>query len=85
MISTLSTQLRSKINKNLFSLTLKNLFQINSYSKYNNKSLLFREHKANFSSVYVNHRDTIDNNQDSPFDFTEENYIKVQEIMVIII
>jgi hypothetical protein len=83
MFSTLSSQLRNKVNKNFISLTLKNLYQINSYSNINNKSLLFRTQKAKFSSVYVNHRDTIDNNQDSPFDFTEENYIKVQEILVI--
>jgi len=76
MFSTLSIQLRNKINKNIFSSSLKKL------TKTNFNSLLFKTQRVNFSSVYVNHRDTIDNNQDSPFDFTEENYVKVQEIMV---
>ena len=77
MLSTLATQLRNKIiNKNTFSFALKNLkFQ-------NYKTSLFKMQKKNFSSVYVNHRDTIDNNQESPFDFTEENYMKVEEILV---
>lgn len=35
-----------------------------------------------FSTVYVNHRDTNDNNTQAPFDFTPENYIKVDEILV---
>lgn len=34
------------------------------------------------SSVYVNHRDTDYNNDKTPFDFTPENYIKVEEILV---
>lgn len=76
MLSSLASQLRNKIlKKNNFSFV----------TKYNFNSLLFTTQKKNFSSVYVNHRDTIDNNQDSPFDFTEENYKKVEEIMVYII
>ena len=35
------------------------------------------------SSHFVNHRDTPDNNESTPFDFTEDNYKKVSEIMVI--
>ena len=35
-----------------------------------------------FSSAYVNHRNTPENNENTPFDFTEENYKKVAEIMV---
>lgn len=35
-----------------------------------------------FSSVYVNHRDTEDNNDKAPFDFTEENYKQVDVILV---
>jgi hypothetical protein len=38
--------------------------------------------KKNFSTVYVNHRDTEDNNEQAPFDFTGENYKKVEEILV---
>lgn len=34
-----------------------------------------------FSSVYVNHRDTKENNDDTPFDFTPENYKKIDEIL----
>ena len=29
--------------------------------------------------AFVNHRDTEDNLEDTPFEFTEENYVKVQE------
>lgn len=80
MFSTFATKLRNNfITKNSFSFVMKNL----NKSSYNFS--LIRNQRANFSSVYVNHRDTIDNNQDSPFDFTEENYIKVQEILVIIL
>lgn len=86
MFSTLSKQIPNKFNKNfsIFSLALKNIYQINSYKKSfnNNSRALHKSQKSSFSNVYVNHRDTIDNNQDSPFDFTEENYKKVEEILV---
>lgn len=32
-------------------------------------------------SLYVNHRDTPDNNESTPFDFTPENYKKIDEIL----
>lgn len=35
-----------------------------------------------FSNIFVNHRNTVDNNPLAPFDFTEENYSKVIEILV---
>lgn len=35
-----------------------------------------------YSSVYVNHRDTKDNNDKAPFDFTPENYKVVEGILV---
>ena len=35
-----------------------------------------------FSSSFVNHRNTPENNENTPFDFTEENYKKVAEILV---
>ena len=37
-----------------------------------------------FSSHYVNHRDTSLNNDTTPFDFTPENYKKIDEILVTI-
>ena len=43
--------------------------------KYLNRIL----HKP--SSVFVNHRDSSNNNPDTPFDFTEENYKKIEEIL----
>jgi NADH dehydrogenase (ubiquinone) flavoprotein 2 len=32
-------------------------------------------------SAFVNHRDTQENKEESPFEFTEENYVKIREIM----
>jgi hypothetical protein len=79
MFPIFTTKLKNNlITRNSFSFVMKNLI----ISK--NNILLLKNQRSNFSSVYVNHRDTIDNNQDSPFDFTEENYNKVQEILVII-
>lgn len=42
----------------------------------------FFKFQKTFSSVYVNHRDTLDNNDDSPFDFSPENYKRIEEILV---
>lgn len=36
---------------------------------------------AAFSDVYVNHRDTPENNDSVPFDFTQENYTEIQRIL----
>jgi len=54
----------------------------NTFNLYPKSTSLFKYQKLSFSSVYVNHRDTPDNNDDTPFDFTPENYKKVEEIMV---
>jgi hypothetical protein len=62
------------VRKSVFSFFNKRIF-----SSRNN---FFKIQKLN-SSVYVNHRDTIDNNDDTPFDFTPENYKKIEEILVI--
>ena len=43
--------------------------------------LIFKTPKFSFSK-YVNHRNTIDNNDNTPFDFTPDNYVKVHEILV---
>ena len=44
-------------------------------------SIKFLKFPKVWSSVYVNHRDTADNNDTTPFDFTAENYKKVEEIL----
>lgn len=41
----------------------------------------FIKFPKNWGSVYVNHRDTEENNDKTPFDFTPENYKKVEEIL----
>lgn len=53
---------------------------IKSYSQ-SMKQFYFRSNMR-FSTVFVNHRDTADNNSQAPFDFTPENYKKVDEILV---
>jgi len=74
-----------KILKNSF--LIKNFINTNSYLKTNlfkfslNRNLLQSQFKQ-FSTVYVNHRDTEDNNEKAPFDFTEENYKEVEKILV---
>ncbi len=78
MFSSLSSSLKTKISRanpviSAFRNNMKNT-NINLY--LNNLTI------KNFSNVYVNHRDTIDNNPNTPFDFTEENYKKVEEILV---
>ncbi len=42
----------------------------------------FFKYNRSFSSHYVNHRDTNFNNDETPFDFTPENYKKIDEILV---
>lgn len=34
-----------------------------------------------FSDIYVNHRQTTENNESTPFDFTEENYEEIHKIL----
>lgn len=41
---------------------------------------LTTQNNAQFSA-FVNHRDTDDNKVSQPFEFTEENYTKIREIM----
>jgi hypothetical protein len=43
---------------------------------------VFKQNKQ-FSTVYVNHRNTIDNNEKTPFDFSIESYTKIDEILVL--
>lgn len=78
MFSSLSFQLRSNL------LVKKSIFQIIQFKtkKISFNLGFYNNFKQNFSSVYVNHRDTLDNNQNTPFDFTEENYKEVEEILV---
>jgi len=47
---------------------------------FRTKSLPFKKVRA-FSDVYVNHRDTPDNNDSVPFDFTQENYKEIERIV----
>lgn len=60
--------------------SVKREFKMTYSLKYNNFITNFV--KRNFSTVYVNHRDTFNNNELAPFDFTEDNYKKVDEILV---
>lgn len=57
------------------------------FKKAHDVSLQNRINRINFknSSVYVNHRNTKENNDKAPFDFTPENYKVVEGIMVIFI
>ena len=32
-------------------------------------------------SAFANHRNTEDNNEDTPFEFTQENYEKIQQLL----
>lgn len=58
----------------------------NQFFKYsflqNNSLYSYKGLTKVFSSVYVNHRDLPGNDEQAPFDFTEENYVKVEEILV---
>jgi NADH dehydrogenase (ubiquinone) flavoprotein 2 len=47
-------------------------------SIFSNNFIKFRK---TFGSVFVNHRDSVDNNDATPFDFTPENYKKIDEIL----
>src|SRR5689334_9494535 len=40
------------------------------------------KYSRSYSSVYVNHRDTNFNNDQTPFDFTPENYAKIEHLLV---
>ncbi len=81
MFSSLSSNLRTQISRvnPVLSVLRKNIKSANMNLFLNNLT------RRNFSNVYVNHRDSLDNNQNTPFDFTEENYQKVEEILVIYI
>jgi NADH dehydrogenase (ubiquinone) flavoprotein 2 len=48
---------------------------------YHRQTNNFFKFPKNSSHVYVNHRDTFENNDKTPFDFTPENYKKVDEIL----
>ncbi len=64
-------------------LNFKSTFKgLSSYMKTYPKSPNFLKFQKLSSSVYVNHRDTLDNNDDTPFDFTSENYKKIEEVLV---
>jgi hypothetical protein len=40
------------------------------------------KYSRSYSSHYVNHRDTNYNNDQTPFDFTPENYQKIEHLLV---
>ena len=67
----------------MFSCAIKSLRNFNLLKK--NDPILhinnFFKFPKLFSSVYVNHRDSIDNNDLTPFDFSPENYKKIEEIL----
>jgi len=63
----------------LHSFILKKFPKINLFNFTTAKNFL--KFPRSFSHVYVNHRDTVDNNDKTPFDFTPENYVKVEEIL----
>ena len=48
--------------------------------KLNRQSLMLSQNYCSFSA-FVNHRNTEDNNEDTPFEFTEENYEKVKAMI----
>ena len=88
----LSTKLFNKFNLNASKLFYNyNLFSKSFNSNYlKNKNLTkymsyINTSKKNFSTVYVNHKDSFENNEKAPFDFTKENYEKVDEILVSLI
>jgi len=54
---------------------LQNFFKLGKYA-----SPLYRNAKY-FSDALVTHRQTADNNESTPFDFTNENWQKVDEIL----
>lgn len=64
----------TNIKNNLF-----NKLKVIDVFKFNNS---FIKQNKFFSSHYVNHRNTVDNNEETPFDFTNENYKKIDEILV---
>ena len=65
-------------NKIMYTKIVRNNFLFSN--KYTN--FIYNYSFRNFSGVYVNHRDTPDNNAQAPFDFTEENYKKIDIILV---
>lgn len=44
-------------------------------------SNIFRKNTYKFSAGYFSHRKTSDNNDSTPFDFTEDNYKEVYNIL----
>lgn len=69
-------QISTLLNKTLGKQYLNSGFLKNSFFA-RNKGLT-----KMFSTVFVNHRDLPGNDEQAPFDFTEENYVKVEEILV---
>lgn len=64
--------------------SLKTFKMLNNSGLYSFKLPLmknFNKFPKHFGSVYVNHRNTSDNNDTTPFDFTPENYKKIDEIL----
>lgn len=62
--------------------TKSNLFsQLNTKNIFKKSNILLKQQKF-LSSHYVNHRNTVDNNEETPFDFTKESYKKIDEILV---
>jgi NADH dehydrogenase (ubiquinone) flavoprotein 2 len=41
----------------------------------------FQSSRASLSGALSSHRNTDDNNEDTPFDFTEGNYAKIEKIL----
>ncbi len=62
----------------MFSSFVKKYAKIQTFPKIKN----FLKYTRSYSSHYVNHRDTNFNNDETPFDFTPENYKKIDEILV---
>ena len=81
-ISNIIQKSNSLMNKNYFTFLSQNTNRTMNENTFKNSNFLIQQFKKNFSGVYVNHRDTDSNNEQAPFDFTEENYKQVDEIMV---
>jgi NADH dehydrogenase (ubiquinone) flavoprotein 2 len=64
-----------------FSLKNKTTFKLSQNLKFSSKFKNFLKFPKGFSTVYVNHRDTFNNNDKTPFDFTPENYKQVEVIL----
>jgi NADH dehydrogenase (ubiquinone) flavoprotein 2 len=65
----------------LYKLSFKSTSLFNFFAKSTTKQINYKYNYKKFSTVYVNHKDTEDNNQQAPFDFTIENYKEVDIIL----